>query len=158
LLGLLVIQGTSSGLDMTNARMVYSPKCDSTANYYSRGNTGTNERYFDCMWVDKAYAAEPSLKARAPLALEIIKSENITLPKGLRSTRADYANSNRTSLSITAYFGPSFVGPAGTVEGSLPEGIDAQSVLWGQSLQKVTKDSVTSFSGKFAMPPIEFKN
>jgi hypothetical protein len=157
LLALIVIKGTASGLDMTNARMVYSPKCDSTANFYAKGNTGTNERYFDCLWVNKSSSAEPLLRNWAPQALEYLKTEKITLPQQLRPIQTRYANGNRTTLMITAFMAPSFAGLTGVVDAPLPAGIEPNVVLWGQSLQKATKDSVTSFSGKFAMPPIEFK-
>lgn len=158
LLGLIVIKGTSSGLDMTNARMIYSPKCDSTETYYARGNTGTNERYFDCLRVYKAAAAESRLKAWSPQAFDIIKAEKITLPASLGIVQTSYANSNRTSLTISALMAPSFTGLAATVEGTLPADVDPHAVLWGHGLQKAAKDSVTSFSGKFTLPPIEFKN
>jgi hypothetical protein len=155
--GLLVIRGTSSGLDMTNARMVYNAKCEGNKSYYAKGNTGNNERYRECLWVSKQLKSEGAIKANAPQALELLQNEKITLPPTMSVVRTTYWNGNGSNLSVLAVMAPSFAGLSGTVQEILPEGIQPELALWGQSLQKATKDSVTAIFGKFTMPPIEFK-
>jgi hypothetical protein len=155
--GLLVIRGTSSGLDMTNARMVYNAKCEGNKSYYAKGNTGSNERYRECLWVSKQLKPENAIKANAPQALELIQNEKITLPPTMGIVRTTYWNGNGSNLSVLAFMAPSFVGLSGTVQETLPEGVQPEWAFWGQSLQKATKDSVMAIFGKFTMPPIEFK-
>jgi hypothetical protein len=157
LLGLLIIRGTSSGLDMTNARMVYNAKCEGNKSYYAKGNTGNNERYRECLWVSKQLKPESTIKTNAPQALELLQNEKITLPLTLAVVRSTYWNGNGSNLSVLAFMAPSFVGQSGEVQETLPEGVQPELALWGQSLQKATKDSVMAIFGKFAMPPIEFK-
>ena len=158
LLGLLAVKATSSGLDMTNARMVYTPKCDSNADSFAQGNTGNNERYLECMRVLKPFGSESLLKNFIPQAVNVLKEEKISLPKSLRAVRTQYSNGNGSNATVIALLAPNFAGTSGEFTEALPAGIDAQLVLWAQSLQKATKGSVMSFSGKLVIPPIEFKN
>ncbi len=156
--GLLIIRGTSSGLDMTNARMVYNAKCEGNTSYYAKGNTGNNERYRECLWVSKQLKPENTIKSNAPQVLELLQNEKITLPQTMGTVRTTYWNGNGSNLSVLAFMAPSFAGLSGTVQDTLPEGVQPELALWGQSLQKATKDSVMAIFGKFTMPPTEFKN
>jgi hypothetical protein len=156
--GLLVIKGTSSGLDMTNAYMSYTVRCDSSTDFYAKGNTGSGARYLECMRIFKQLASVSVLNATAPEALAIAQNEKVVLPTNLRTVMTNYSNGNGTFLSVMAFMAPSFAGLSGQYKEALPEGIDPQAVLWAQSLQDATKDSVMSIFSKLVVPPIEFKN
>lgn len=156
--GLLVIKGTSSGLDMTNAYMSYTVRCDSSTDFYAKGNTGTGARYLECMRVFKPLSSVSVLNAIAPDALAIVQKEKVDLPTNLRTVMTNYSNGNGTFLSVIAFMAPSFAGLKGQYKEPLPEGIDPQVALWANNLQDATKDSVMSIFSKLTVPPIEFKN
>jgi hypothetical protein len=158
LAGVLVIKGTSSGLDMTNKYMSYRVKCDGTADFYAKGNTGDDRRFLECMRVFRMFGSQSVMEALAPEVLAVIQKEKIVLPPNLRAVMTNYSNGNGTNLSVIAFMAPSFAGLEGEYKEALPDGVDPQTVLWAQSLQKATKDSVMSIFSKLVVPPIEFKN
>jgi len=154
---LVVVNSTKNGIGGDRGQIVYSPRCDSSADFFASGNTGFGRSYLECYRVFRPVEAKNIIQAITPDALPEVEKTKLKLPEGLITIMSSYGNSNGTNLNVVVYTAMNFQGLNKTVSDKLPDNIYAGHVAWAQALMDEVKSSVRSISGKTVFPVMIFE-
>jgi hypothetical protein len=154
---LVVVNSTKNGVGGDRGQIVYSPRCDSSADFFASGNTGFGRSYLECYRVFRPVEAKNIIQAITPEALPAVEKVKLKLPEGLVTIMSSYGNSNGTNLNVVVYTAMNFQGLDKTVSEKLPENVYAGHVAWARALMDEVKSSVRSISGKTVFPAIAFE-
>ncbi|HET7096628.1 MAG TPA: hypothetical protein VFJ68_04505 [Casimicrobiaceae bacterium] len=130
--------------------------CRSQDNVYAvdAGQGGTDGR--DCLRVTGLVAIERSLATDAPAVATDLAKRRVIAPTAGYVVLDEVALGNGAFVSIEALLAADVELPGGaTAQQSLPAGINAEIVGWGQRLAEAARSSIHSLSGLLVVPPLK---
>jgi hypothetical protein len=155
---ILRVRGTSSGAGGNNS-VVFQDGCkkNDNPNVYTNDHTGGSLSQLDCLRIYHIPQSSGLLNQVFKVEQGYAANKGFNLPARGTFLSNTVSMSTGTFLDVALFADQDWAGiPATNTEG-IPATIKPEVVAWAAEMAKAARGSVRSFSGKMAMPAIEFK-
>jgi hypothetical protein len=157
ILALVRVRGTAGGI--THERSInFTAGCPKSTSQqvYVNDSTGGSTTRVDCLRVFPNVASASLFSQNFKNEKEFADSKSFGIAGNGTFMTNFVSMSSGTWLAVSAYFGPEWKGIPAEAVSDLPAAIKPEFATWAVEMAKASRESVRSFSGKIAMPAIEF--